>query len=138
MNGPRHPTRSFAILGLLLLVARTPATLAQQPPPERRGVASKALSVIDLGPEFPGMEGRVLRLRMNTLSPGGSTGMHGHKDKPSIVYVVQGPVTEHRDGTTRELDAGDVVSQGQDHTHALENRGSAPVTLLEAEVIKKE
>jgi quercetin dioxygenase-like cupin family protein len=101
-------------------------------------VTSKALAVIDLGAEFPGMEGRVLRLRMNTIAPRGSTGLHDHKDKPSIVYVVQGAVIEHRDGKTKDLKVGDVISQGKDDSHALENRGSAPAVLVEAEVIKKE
>jgi quercetin dioxygenase-like cupin family protein len=84
------------------------------------------------------MEGLALRLRINTIAPGGSTGLHDHKEKPSIVYVVQGNVVEYRDGTTRDLAQGDVISQGRDHSHAIENRGNSPAVLLESEVIKKQ
>lgn len=127
---------------LLLLLASTflaagVQSASAQEPPARKGVTSKPLSVVDLGPEFTGMEGHVLRLRINTIAPGGSTGYHGHKDKPSIVYVVQGDVVEYRDGKTRELAQGAVVSQGKDHSHALENRGTSPAVLLESEVIIK-
>jgi len=83
------------------------------------------------------MEGLALRLRINTIAPGGSTGLHDHKEKPSIVYVVQGNVVEYRDGTTRDLTQGDVISQGKDNSHAIENRGNSPAVLLESEVIMK-
>lgn len=119
-------------------IAASIQSASAQQPPERRGVTSKPLAIVDLGTEFPGMEGRALRLRINTIAPGGSTGLHGHKEKPSIVYVVQGNVVEYRDGKTNELAQGEVISQGKDHSHALENRGASPAVLLESEVINKE
>lgn len=127
----------FLVLASTSIAASIQCVSAQQPP-ERKGVTSRVLAIIDLGTEFPGMEGRALRLRINTIAPGGSTGFHGHKEKPSIVYVVHGDVIEYRDGKTKELAQGEVISQGKDHSHALENRGTSAAVLLESEVVNKE
>ena len=133
----RGSTTRFLLLASTSLVVCIQTASAQQPP-ERKGVTSTPLAVVDLAAEFPGMEGLALRLRINTIGPGGSTGLHDHNDKPSIVYVVQGNVVEYRDGKTKDLAQGEVISQGKGHSHALENRGAAPAILLESEVIRKQ
>jgi quercetin dioxygenase-like cupin family protein len=67
--------------------------------PETKGVAAEFLATVDLGPEIEGMAGRQLRMRMVTIEPGGVFGpIHDHKDRPGIVYILQGTITDHRDG----------------------------------------
>ena len=45
------------------------------------------------------MEGRQLRMRMVTIEPGGVLGpIHDHIDRPGLVYMLQGTITDHRDG----------------------------------------
>jgi hypothetical protein len=39
--------------------------------PETHGVEVELLATVDLGSEIPGMEGRLLRMRMVTIEPGG-------------------------------------------------------------------
>src|SRR3546814_11358907 len=59
----------------------------------------KSLATVDLGPEIEGMAGRQLRMRMVTIEPGGVFGpIHDHKDRPGIVYILQGTITDHRNG----------------------------------------
>ena len=71
----------------------------EQPVPETKGVTVKLLATVDLGPEIDGMAGRELRMRMVTMEPGGVFGpMHDHKDRPGIVYILQGTITDHRNG----------------------------------------
>ncbi len=75
----------------------------EQPAPETKGVGVKVLATVDLGPEIEGMAGRQLRMRMVTIEPGGVFGpVHDHKGRPGIVYILQGTITDHRDGVATE------------------------------------
>ncbi len=66
---------------------------------ETKGVEVKLLATLDPGPELEGMAGRELRMRMVTIEPGGVYGpIHHHKGGLGIVYVLQGTITDHRDG----------------------------------------
>lgn len=71
----------------------------EQAAPETKGVVVKHLAALDLGPEIEGMAGRQLRMRMVTIEPGGVFGpVHDHKDRPGMVYILQGTITDHRNG----------------------------------------
>lgn len=75
--------------------------------PETRGVTVQLLAALDLGPEIDGMAGRQLRMRMVTIEPGGVFGpIHDHKDRPGMVYILQGTITDHRDGVTTDYGPG--------------------------------
>src|SRR3546814_20163373 len=67
----------------------------------------KSLATVDLGPEIEGMAGRQLRMRMVTIEPGGVFGpIHDHKDRPGIVYILQGTITDHRNGVATDYGTG--------------------------------
>ena len=71
--------------------------------PETKGVTVASLATVDLGPEIEGMAGRELRMRMVTIDPGGVLGpIHDHKDRPGIVYILQGTITDHRNGVAKD------------------------------------
>jgi len=71
----------------------------EQVAPEAKGVAVELLATVDLGLEIQGMEGRQLRMRMVTIEPGGVFGpVHDHNGIPGTVYLLQGTITDHRDG----------------------------------------
>ena len=75
----------------------------EQVAPETKGVTTKLLAALDLGPEIEGMVGRQLRMRMVTIEPGGIFGpIHDHKDRPGMVYILQGTITDHRNGVAKE------------------------------------
>ena len=62
---------------------------------ETRGVTVELLAAVDLGAEIEGMAGRQLRMRMVTIAPGGVFGpLHDHVDRPGIVYMLQGTITD--------------------------------------------
>src|SRR5205814_7184565 len=67
----------------------------QSPPADNKGLDAKVESTIDLAPDFPGYQ---LRLRTITFEPGGVAGFHSHKDRPAFAYVLQGTLTELRQG----------------------------------------
>ncbi|HMK11196.1 MAG TPA: hypothetical protein VK461_06425, partial [Acidimicrobiales bacterium] len=67
----------------------------EQSAQETRGVTVELLAALDLGAEIEGMDGRQLRMRLVTIEPGGVFGpLHDHKDRPGMVYVLQGTITD--------------------------------------------
>ena len=78
----------------------------EQMAPETKGVAMEVLATVDLAGEIEGMEGRQLRMRLVTVEPGGVFGpIHDHKGRPGTVYILQGTITDHRDGVATDYGA---------------------------------
>lgn len=102
------------------------------------GVTSEVLATVDLGPEIDGMAGRQLRMRMVTIAPGGVFGpLHDHKDRPGIVYVLQGTITDHRNGVTTEYGPGVGWPEDRNTLHWLENRGTVAAVEISVDVIRQ-
>ena len=107
--------------------------------PETQGVRSQALGTVDLGPEIEGMDGRELRMRMVTIEPGGVFGpLHDHKDRPGIVYILQGTITDHRDGVATDYGPGLGWPEDRNTLHWLENRGSIPAVEISVDIVWQE
>ena len=105
----------------------------QKASPETKGVKVNQLAAIDLGPEIDGMAGRQLRMRMVTIEPGGVIGpVHNHIDRPGVVYILQGTITDHRNGEAREYGPGLGWPEDKSTIHWLENKGT--VTAIEISV----
>jgi quercetin dioxygenase-like cupin family protein len=105
--------------------------------PESRGVSIELLSVIDLGPELEGMAGRQLRMRKVTIEPGGVFGpIHDHVGRPGMVYVLEGTITDHRDGETREYGPGPGWPEDRHTLHWLENRGTVPAVEVSVDIVQ--
>jgi quercetin dioxygenase-like cupin family protein len=50
---------------------------------------------------------------MVTIEPGGVFGpIHDHKDRPGIVYILQGTITDHRNGVATDYGAGSGLARG--------------------------
>jgi quercetin dioxygenase-like cupin family protein len=104
--------------------------------PQTRGVEVQLLATVDLGPELPGMEGRQLRMRMVTIEPGGVFGpVHDHRGRPGTVYVLQGTITDHRDGVDTDYGPGPGWPEDRNTLHWLENRGSVPVVEISVDIV---
>jgi quercetin dioxygenase-like cupin family protein len=104
--------------------------------PETRGVTAELLATVDLGPEIEGMEGRELRMRMFTMEPGAVFGpLHDHKDRPGTVYVLQGTITDHRDGVATDYGPGVGWPEDRNTLHWLENRGDVPAIEISVDVV---
>jgi quercetin dioxygenase-like cupin family protein len=106
--------------------------------PETKGVAVELLAALDLGPEIEGMAGRQLRMRMVTIEPGGVFGpIHDHKDRPGMVYILQGTITDHRHGVAKEYGPGVGWPEDKNTTHWLENRGATPAVEISVDIIRQ-
>lgn len=109
----------------------------QQALPETKGVTVNLLATLDLGPEIEGMAGRQLRMRMFTIEPGGVIGpIHDHKDRPGMVYILQGTITDHRNDVARDYGPGVGWPEDRNTTHWLENRGSTPAVEISVDIVR--
>jgi len=111
----------------------------EQVAPETKGVTVKLLAMVDLGPEIEGMAGRQLRMRMVTFEPGGVFGpIHDHKDRPGIVYILHGTITDHRNGVATDYGPGVGWPEDRNTTHWLENRGTIPAVEISVDIVRQE
>jgi quercetin dioxygenase-like cupin family protein len=111
----------------------------EQAAPETKGVAVKLLATVDLGPEIEGMAGRQLRMRMVTIEPGGVFGpIHDHRDRPGTVYILQGTITDHRNGVATDYGPGVGWPEDKNTTHWLENRGTIPAVEISVDIVRQE
>jgi quercetin dioxygenase-like cupin family protein len=123
------------LLGFTLATGLGTATAQQAGPTESKGVTITPLTAVDLGPEIPGMQGRQMILRIATVEPGGVIGIHSHKDRPGVVYVIKGTITEHQGEVVKEYGSGD--SFPDNVTHWLENKGTSPVVMIAVGILKQ-
>jgi quercetin dioxygenase-like cupin family protein len=107
----------------------------QSPPADNRGLDAKIESTIDLAPDFPGYQ---LRIRTITFEPGGVAGFHSHRERPAFAYVLQGTLTELRQGGyLKTLEPGGIITESRDVDHWAENRGPAKVVLIGVDIVKQ-
>ena len=107
--------------------------------PETQGVTVKLLAALDLGPEIEGMSGRQLRMRMVTIEPGGVFGpIHDHQDRPGMVYILQGTITDHRDGATREYGPGAGWPEDRNTTHWLGIEEPTPAVEISVDIVRQQ
>src|ERR1051326_7593798 len=107
-------------------------------PTETKGVTVQLLATVDLGPEIEGMAGRQLRMRIATMEPGAVFApIHDHKDRPGIVYILEGTITDHRNGIATEYGPGVGWPEDPNPLHWLENRGTTPAVEIWVDIVKE-
>jgi quercetin dioxygenase-like cupin family protein len=111
---------------LCLQAAITPQTSA-----ENKGLKAAELRSVDLGSEIDsGQEGK-LRLRVLILEPGGVVELHSHKDQPTILHVIKGTLTSHRQGKPEVvLRAGVGLAESKASNYWVQNTGSEPAEFI--------
>jgi quercetin dioxygenase-like cupin family protein len=115
------------------------ATRTEQTAHETKGVTVKQLAALDLGPEIEGLAGRQLRMRIVTIEPGGVFGpIHDHKDRPGMVYILQGTITDHRNGLAKEYGPGAGWPEDKNTTHWLENRGTTVAVEISVDIFRQQ
>ncbi len=110
----------------------------EQAAPEMSGVAVKVLATVDLATEIEGMAGHLLRMRMVTIEPGGVVGpIHDHVGRPGTVYILQGTITDHRNGAATDYGPGVGWPEDRNTTHWLENRGTTPAVEISVDIVRQ-
>ena len=103
---------------------------------EPKDVKDTVLAAIDLGGEIAGFEGRKLRTRMLEIQPGGVVPWHSHEDRPALIYVVEGTVTEYASNCAVPIvhKAGEVSVETKEVSHWWKNTGKSVAKLLSSDV----
>ena len=104
-----HQLTCTLVASLILSSAALVAN-AEDAPKDNKGFTASKTTVVDLGPEIEGMTGRQLRLRLLTIEPGGHIGLHSHKNRPAVVYLLTGKdKVTIAEGTTQTFGPGDTA-----------------------------
>jgi quercetin dioxygenase-like cupin family protein len=101
-----------------------------------KGVTDTVLSAIDLAKEPAAIDGRTLRLRKLVIQPGGVVPWHSHADRPAIIYIVEGTITEYASNCAVPIvhKTGEIARETSATSHWWKNTSRSPVTLLSADV----
>jgi len=62
--------------------------------------------------------------------------VHEHIDRPGMVYILQGRITDHRDGVATEYGPGVGWPEDKNATHWLENRGTTSAVEISVDIVR--
>ncbi len=102
------------------------------------GVTDNVLTTIDVAKEPAAIAGRSFRMRRLTIAPGGVVPWHSHAERPAIIYVVQGTVTEYASSCSVPIVhvAGDATPELHNTAHWWRNTGKTPAILISSDLLK--
>lgn len=100
-----------------------------------KGVTDTVLTSVDLAAEPAAVAGRQLRLRRLVIQPGGIVPWHSHANRPAIIHVVSGTVTEYSSTCSVPIvhRAGESTAERSPTAHWWKNTGRKPAELLSAD-----
>jgi quercetin dioxygenase-like cupin family protein len=101
-----------------------------------KGLTDKVQQRINLVTEPVALKDHALRLRRLVIKRGGIVPWHTHTDRPAIIYIISGTITEYRSTCARPIlhRAGESVSEVQGRSHWWKNTGKKTVVLLSADL----
>jgi len=99
-------------------------------------VTDNVLAMIDLSKENVKADDHQFRMRQLVIQPGGIVPWHSHADRPALIYVVSGEITEYASTCAIPLvhKAGE-VSVDAGRSHWWQNTGKKPVVLISADIL---
>jgi len=103
---------------------------------EPKDVTDTVLAMIDLSKENVKADDHQFRMRQLVIQPGGIVPWHSHADRPALIYVVSGEITEYASTCAIPLlhKAGE-VSVDAGRSHWWQNTGKKPVVLISADIL---
>jgi len=101
-----------------------------------KDVTDNVLASIDLSKEMVAAKDRQFRMRRLEIQPGGVVPWHSHADRPALIYVVQGEITEYASTCAEPIvhKAGD-VSVDAGRSHWWKNTGKKTVVLISSDIL---
>lgn len=101
-----------------------------------KDVTDTVLATVDLGKESIAANDRQLRMRRLEIKPGGVVPWHNHADRPALIYIIQGTITEHASNCAVPIvhKAGE-VSRDAGLSHWWKNTGKQTVVLISADIL---
>jgi quercetin dioxygenase-like cupin family protein len=147
LNTLRHLTAAAFLAGASMLAATAasangcPANEMGQnalsnAPTKPVGVTDTVLEQVDLAQQMVKLDDHKLRIRRLEIQPGGIVPLHDHADRPALIYIVSGEITEFASNCKTGIvhKAGE-TSRDADLKHWWKNMGKKPVVLISADIL---
>ena len=101
-----------------------------------KDVDEKLLGQIDLSKEKVNLPGRLFRMRRLVVQPGGEVAWHSHEDRPALIYIISGTITEYSSHCSVPIEhpAGDLSVESGGLSHWWKNNSKEPATLVSADL----
>jgi quercetin dioxygenase-like cupin family protein len=101
-----------------------------------KAVVDTVLTRIDLANEPVALKEHALRLRRLVIKPGGIVPWHSHTDRPAIITIISGTITEYRSTCAVPIvhKAGQSTAEVKGTSHWWKNTGKQTVVLLSADL----
>ncbi|HEX3346883.1 MAG TPA: cupin domain-containing protein [Acetobacteraceae bacterium] len=101
------------------------------------GVTDTVIGAINLANEPVAIKDRTFRLRKLVVEPGGVVPWHSHGDRPAIIYIVSGEITEYASTCAVPIlhKAGEATEETHETAHWWKNLGTTTVVLLSADLL---
>jgi len=120
---------------IALAVCGASAAFAQSPTPQKLAPLDapkgSPTATVDLGAEFPQMQGYELAETLNTIPPGTGRALHAHVSAPEIVRILSGALTDARNGEAPvAYGPGSTLVNAAGTKHMWANLGTEPVVFL--------
>ena len=97
-----------------------------------KGVTDKVIGSIDLAREKVRLAGYKLRMRRLVVAPGGEVPWHSHEDRPALIYILTGAITEFKSTCSVPIrhEAGSLAVEDHQVSHWWRNMGPRPCVIL--------
>ena len=101
-----------------------------------KDVTEKVLGAIDLSKEKVAVPGHHFRMRRLDIKPGGEVAWHSHGERPALIYVVSGSITEYSSHCSVPIvhTTGDLSVEQGGLSHWWKNTSKKPVVLISADI----
>ena len=155
MNTTQPIWRRFALVGLVatgFALGAGPVAAGECPADKRvadgrgqkpgptapKDVTDKIIAMTDLTKEALGIKDRLFRARQLDIKPGGIVPWHSHGDRPAMIYVVSGEVTEYASTCAVPIvhRAGEVAAERAPTSHWWQNTGSTTSVLISVDLFR--
>jgi quercetin dioxygenase-like cupin family protein len=104
-----------------------------------KGVTDKIIGAIDLAQEKVKLAGYQLRGRELVIQPGGEVPWHSHADRPALIYIAKGTITEYKSTCAVPIvhKAGDLAVENHEVSHWWKNTGKEPCVVLSFDLFRE-
>ena len=102
-----------------------------------KDVTDTVLASTDLSKEMVALSDHLFRLRQLVIKPGGVVPWHSHGDRPAMIYVVSGEVTEYVSTCAVPIlhKVGDVAPETHTTSHWWKNTGKKTAVLISVDIL---
>lgn len=102
-----------------------------------KDVTDTVLASTDLSKEMVALPDHLFRLRRLEIKPGGIVPWHSHGDRPAMIYIVAGEVTEYASTCAVPIlhKAGDVAPEAHTTAHWWKNTGKKLAVLISVDIL---